>query len=386
MRPIHIECGRVLIDDGLSETSVTIADGIIAAIGDPRPADALVIDAKGLFVLPGIVDIHGDAFERQIMPRPGVRFALLLALADTDRQLASSGITTAYHGVTLSWEPGLRSIEGGRAFMAALAEARPLLVIDHRVQLRFETFATEAVDDVLRWLDDEPKPALAFNDHTSSTARKLAEGQHEKLVEWATRCGLSKAAYLELFDQVWRRKGEIERTIDLVAASARKSGAVMLSHDDRMRDDRLAFRRLGAAIAEFPMTIEAIEEARRAGEPVVLGAPNVVRGGSHTGALTAADMIERGLCSILASDYHYPSMITAVDLLVRERGLCLSSAWTLIAEGPALALGHRDRGRVQPGFRADLILADFDLRRTASVIATVANGRIAFLTGHERII
>lgn len=385
MRPIQIERGRVLIDDDLSEASVTLEDGIITAIGNPRPADALVIDASDLLVLPGMVDIHGDAFERQIMPRPGVQFAHPLALADTDRQLASAGIATAYHGLTLSWEPGLRSIQGGRAFMAALAEARPSLKVDHRVQLRFETFATEAVEDVFQWLDDEPKPALAFNDHTSSTRRKLAEGRHEKLAEWATRCALSEACYLQLFEQVWQRQDEVGPTIERVAAAARKAGAIMLSHDDRTLNDRQTYRSLGAAIAEFPMTEEAIEDAAAAGEPVVLGAPNVVRGGSHTGALNAADMIERDLCSILASDYHYPSMLEAVGRLIVERGLPIAKAWTLVAEAPARALGLDDRGRIAPSLRADLVLADISGQAPPRVIACLAGGELAFLTGHHRL-
>ena len=385
MRPIQIERGRTLIDGELIDTSITLADGVIAALGATRPDDALVIDASGLHVLPGIVDIHGDAFERQIMPRPSVHFAHPLALADTDRQLAAAGITTAYHGLTLSWEPGLRSVEGGRAFMAALAEARATLAIDHRVQLRFETFASEAVDDVVRWLQDETKPALAFNDHTSSTARKLAEGKDDKLLEWATRCGLSIKDYLQLFEQVWRRRDDVDRTVERVAAAARQTGVVMLSHDDRMRDDRLSYRNLGAAIAEFPLSKEAIEEASRAGDPVVLGAPNVVRGGSHTGALSAAEMIRSDLCSILASDYHYPSMIAAVGILVNERDLPLAKAWTLVAEVPALALGHHDRGRIQIGLRGDLVLADFGANRWPRVVACLAGGQLAFLSGHDRI-
>ncbi len=120
MRPIHIERGKVLIDGGLSDTSVTVEGSTIAAFGDPCPHGALIIDASDLLVLPGIIDIHGDAFERQIMPRPGVQFSHVLALLDTDRQLAAAGITTAYHGLTLSWEPGLRSVDAAANFLQVL--------------------------------------------------------------------------------------------------------------------------------------------------------------------------------------------------------------------------------------------------------------------------
>lgn len=144
MRPIHIGPGRALIEGQIVEASVTLAKGMIAAIGKRKPDDALAIDASDLLVLLGIVDIHGDPFERQIMPRPGIRFPLSLALSDTDRQLAASGITTACHGLTLSWEPGLRSVDAAVGSLKAMEMQRPTLSVDHQVQLRLETFAFEA--------------------------------------------------------------------------------------------------------------------------------------------------------------------------------------------------------------------------------------------------
>lgn len=386
MRPIHIEGGRALIDGAFTETTLTLEDGVIAALGDFRPSGALVFDAAGLLVLPGIVDIHGDAFERQIMPRPGVRFAYPIALADTDRQLAAAGITTAYHGLTLSWEPGLRSVEFARDFMEALAEARPSLAIDHRVQLRAEAFAFEAVDDIIRWLQVDPKPALAFNDHTSDTVRKLADGRQDQLSEWARRSGLSEESYLDLFEQIRLRTPEVEASVEHVAEQARQAGAIMLSHDDKTADDRQYYRNLGAGIAEFPMTREAIEEAAGQSEPAVLGAPNVVRGGSHNGALTAVDMIEAGLCTILASDYHYPSMLAAIACLVEDRGMPLEKAWSLLSKAPATALELEDRGSVERGRRGDLVLVQMGDGRPPRVVATLTAGRLAFLAGEARIV
>ncbi len=385
IRPIHIVGGRALIDGDLVEADVTLADGVIAAIDGSEPSDALTLDASGLLVLPGIVDIHGDAFERQIMPRPGVRFDFPLALADTDRQLATAGITTAYHGLTLSWEPGLRSIEAGRDFIEALERARPSSMIDHRVQLRFETFAFEAVDDVVAWLQTDPAPTLAFNDHTSTTVRKLSEGREDQLSEWSRRAGISDDAYLNLLDEVWKRQADVDETVDRLAATARQADTVMLSHDDRTRRERARYRGLGARIAEFPVTREAIEEAGSVGEPSVLGAPNVGRGGSHTGALAATDMIEEGLCTILASDYHYPSMLEAVSCLIRERGMSLSKTWSLIAEAPASALKLNDRGRLESGLLADLLMVRMHDNELPRVVTTISRGRLAFLSDENRI-
>ena len=137
---IRIEGGRALIGDRLESTSLHLApaQGVISAIGSDAPATRC-IDADGLLVLPGIVDIHGDAFERQMMPRPGVDFAMDIALLDSDRQVLANGITTVFHGVTWSWEPGLRSADNARAILSAIEELRPHLGADTRFHLRHET-------------------------------------------------------------------------------------------------------------------------------------------------------------------------------------------------------------------------------------------------------
>ena len=127
----------------------------------------MATDAGGYLVLPGIVDLHGDAFERQLMPRPGVHFAPVPALLETDRQLLANGITTAYHGVTLSWEPGLRGIEAAREFLAALSAVRPRLGADARLHLRFECFNLDAVEEVVSWIEAGRIDLLAFNEHTN---------------------------------------------------------------------------------------------------------------------------------------------------------------------------------------------------------------------------
>src|SRR6516164_9732922 len=151
MSDLILSGARVLHADGsVRRGSVRVADGRIAAVSTEPAGTA--IDAGRYLVLPGIVDLHGDAFERQLMPRPGVHFAPVPALLETDRQLLANGITTAYHGVTLSWEPGLRSIDAAREFLAALSVARPRLGADARLHLRFECFNLEAVEEVVSWI------------------------------------------------------------------------------------------------------------------------------------------------------------------------------------------------------------------------------------------
>ncbi|MEM1307242.1 MAG: alpha-D-ribose 1-methylphosphonate 5-triphosphate diphosphatase, partial [Pseudomonadota bacterium] len=326
------------------ERTIVVDGGVISDAETAGSASATQVDCRGLTILPGIVDVHGDAFERELFPRPGVDMATPIALQSVDRQLASNGITTAYHGLTVSWEPGQRSHAAGQRFMAALAEQRQHLTADHRVQIRWETFALEAVDTVADWLIQTPRPALAFNDHTTSTLRKIAEGRHEKLEQWATRAGLTTDAYLDACQARMNAADTVPAAIDRLAETARAIGVVMLSHDDRTLDERALYRARGATVCEFPLSETVAADAKARSEPIVLGGPNVLRGGSHTGALSATDAIRRGECSVLASDYYYPSLFHAAVQLARTGVRDLADAWRLVSTHAADAMALTDRG------------------------------------------
>ena len=140
----------------------------------------------------------------------------------------------------------------------------------------------------------------------------------------------------------------------------------------------MLFRLLGACVAEFPMVLEAAEAAQAHGDPIIFGAPNAARGGSHIGSLAAAEMIEAGLCDALASDYFYPSMLTAVARLHREKRAPLPALWSLVSSGPARAMKLQDRGHTRVGQRADLLLLDWPQDETPSVLNTWVDGRAAY--------
>ena len=364
--------GQVLTPRGeLEIADVHIAEGrIVEAPG----GDCARIDCRGYCVLPGIVDVHGDAFELELHPRPGVDIAFPIAMGSVDRQLLANGITTAFHGLTLSWEPGARSLAAGRRFMDGLAALRPRLMADHRVQLRWETFAHDAIDDIAGWLSGQPTPALAFNDHTTSTMERMKTGHHKKLVQWAQRAGVTLDEYLARVEAVGRLAPDVPARIGEVAALAREHGAVMLSHDERTVEERTAFRALGAHVSEFPLAPEVAADAVAHGEPVIMGGPNVIRGGSHTGALSAEEAIGDGLCTVLASDYYYPSLLHAAERLV-ERGVrSLFEAWSLVSSNPAAAMGLADRGVIETGRRADLVV--IDCSGPWRLVLTIAGGTV----------
>jgi alpha-D-ribose 1-methylphosphonate 5-triphosphate diphosphatase len=381
---ISIEGGRVLHGGELLETSLQIADGKVDVAGSGPRQDSLIVDAGNLLVLPGIVDLHGDAFERQMMPRPGVDFPIDVALIDSDRQAIANGITTVYHAATWSWEPGLRSGDNARRLLGAIESLRPQLAADTRLHLRQETHNLDAEAEIRQWLSDGRVDLLAFNDHMDLTVADL--GKPQKRAVMVQRSGLSNDAFDRLVADVMARGGEVPASVARLADAARSAKVRMLSHDDESPAVRKAFRDQGVHIAEFPINEQTARAAAEAGDAVVFGAPNVVRGGSHTGWTRAADMIAKGLCTILASDYYYPAPVLAAFRLVADGVLPLPDAWNLISAAPAQAAGLSDRGILAAGYRADIILVDDDLPTRPRVVAVIVAGRLVHLADANRLI
>src|SRR6516164_385832 len=274
---LRIAGGRVLLDGRLEDADLHIAadDGVIAEIGSDQPS-IRTVDATGLLVLPGIVDIHGDAFERQIMPRPGVHVPLDIALIESDHQAIANGITTVFHGVTWSWEPGLRGTDNARGILAAIEALRPRLAADTRFHLRHETYNLDAETEVSNWLAARRIGALAFNNHLPSA--ESAVKRPDKINQMAERSGLPREDFLDLVARLRERGDEVPDSISRLACHANTHGIALLSHDDESPEQRRWFRALGCRVSEFPMNVETACEAAGASDEIVLGAPNVMRG------------------------------------------------------------------------------------------------------------
>ena len=374
-----IKAGSVLMPDGtFVETDLKISNGFIDTIGDFSASKLQNINASGLMVLPGAVDLHGDAFERQIMPRPGVSFPLDMALFETDRQLVSNGITTAFHGITYSWEPGLRGRDITIELIECLERLRSDFFCATKFHLRFETYNLEAVEEIESWLDTKRIDFLAFNDHMPSILRKIKTGQ--SLARFVERTGLNEKQFIALTKKLKDRKGEVKPAIERLSRTALDSRVPMASHDDETSEQRQFFDKIGCKIAEFPETEEAINEAGRLQNNIVLGAPNIIRGGSHMGAsgLSAADNIGQGLGNILCSDYYYPSLINAPAELVRKQIMDFPSAWNMISKNAASAANLFDRGEIVEGKRADLVLLDATVPRYSQLAATIVAGNVVY--------
>jgi alpha-D-ribose 1-methylphosphonate 5-triphosphate diphosphatase len=390
-----IEGARVIFADRIETASVRIEAGRITGIDIARDG-ATIVPGKGRILAPAFVDIHGDAFERQLQPRPGVMVPVEAAMLETDRQLAANGIATAYHALTLSWEPGLRSVETGWQVLGALDALRPRLTVENRLQLRWETFCAEAEPLIAKALTNSDRPALAFNDHTTSMLLHPDVPLHDrpfdqvdlypvtpfdaprfvgKMADQARRAHVSPSEYVARLTDVWQRRSEVPAQIARIAALARMHGAPMLSHDDSQLETRDYYRDLGATVAEFPMHERVFLAARDAGDAIVLGAPNAMRGGSHLGSPGAAEMIARDLCDILASDYFYPAMLGAMARLHADRIAPLPALWRLVSVNPARAMGLADRGTIAPGKRADLLLLDWPEGQSPAPLRTWVAGR-----------
>jgi alpha-D-ribose 1-methylphosphonate 5-triphosphate diphosphatase len=376
MSDLEIASNRVLLPDGSLAPAVIAIEGERIAAVNGMGGMRRRLMAGDMLVLPGIVDLHGDAFERQVMPRPGVHFAMDIALADTDRQMAANGITTAFHAVTYSFEPGLRGRETVLAFLAARERAKGRLGVDTRLHLRHEAYNLDAVDEVCDWLRVGQVDLLAFNDHTPAMIAKAATPA--ALMRYVERTGLEVAELAALLGRAKERAGEVPEALERLAGAARQARVPLASHDDQSPEMRAAFRALGCTLSDFPMTEATAAAARAHGESVFLGAPNIVRGGSHLGLIDAARMVARGLCDVLTSDYYYPSLLLGALGVARKGVIPLGDAWALVSANPAAAVGLGDRGSLEAGKRADLVIVDDRDWRLPQVAATIVAGRPIF--------
>ena len=361
---------QILRPGGLVPDVVSLSDGVFVETPQNRR-----IDLSGYWVLPGIIDLHGDGFERHLAPRRGAVRNLGAGLVATEAELATNGITTAVLAQFYSWEGGMRSPEFALAFLSAWSDMAGHFDTDLSVQLRFET---HMLDHYTRFYDLVCRfqvPYVVFNDHLPH--RSLAAGKKPpRLTGQALKSGRNPQEHLRLLAEMHSRSSEVPAALQGLARRLQARETLLGSHDDADAAADALARGLGAIVSEFPETEAATEAAAIMQRSVVLGAPNVVRGGSHNGNVSAADMARRKLCCALASDYHYPSLRFAALALADDIGL--TRAWGLISSGPARILGLSDRGALEIGMRGDFVVLDPDSQR---VMATFAKGRPSYLTG-----
>lgn len=369
--PLRLTGATILRDGMLQRRSLVIEGGFISK--GPRPE----VDLSGYLILPGIIDLHGDAFERQIAPRPSAPFPIASGLRATDREAASHGVTTAWLAQCWSWEGGMRGPDFAEAVLRELDSYRPQALTDLRLQIRCETHMPETRDRLLAAVTRHRVDYVVFNNHLPE-ALEVAERAPGRLAAWADRAGDAPQVFRSRLQAAKDRAREVPRHLCALAEAFDAMDIRYGSHDDPDGETREYYRLIGARIAEFPTSVSAAKLARACNDPVLMGAPNVVRGGSQAGNVSAQHLVAAGLCDALVSDYHYPCLAEAAWVLVDKGLRGLAQAWAMISTTPAEIMGLADRGTLDHGKRADFVVVN---EATRAIEATVSGGRLTYLAG-----
>ncbi len=368
---LRLTGAKILRDGDMQSRSLGLAEGRLIKGTLPE------VDLGGFYVFPGIIDLHGDGFEHHMSPRPTAPFPLGAGLASFDREAASHGVTTAYLAQSWSWEGGHRSPDHCEAVLTSLDAYRPQMMTDLRIQIRAETHLVSETQRLIEVIRRFSVGYVVFNDHLEE-GFQMSRVAPAAFDHWARKVGKSPEELAEAIQVARDSRGEVARSLCRLAEAFDAMGVVYGSHDDPDGETREKFRMIGAQVAEFPLTHRAATAAHAMFSPVIMGAPNVVRGQSQAGNASATDLVAAGLCDALVSDYHVPALPMAVWALVDRGILTLPKAWGLVSSGPAEILRMTDRGKLEPGQRADLVVVHAETRQ---IEATICGGRLTYLSG-----
>lgn len=348
---------RLVLADEVLNGSLLAQDGHIAEIQSGRSQAADAIDLEGDYLLPGLVEMHTDNFERHLMPRPKVYWAELPALMAHDAEVAAAGITTVFDALGVG-EADTESLRGsawsGVLQTLAACHTQGLLRADHHLHVRCELPAPNTIDLFAPFVGHPRLSLISLMDHTPG------QRQWEDIEQARTYYTGKKGWSQQKFEQQVAQANELQARYAephraYFVDYCRSNGIALASHDDTTVAHVEQAHAEGASMSEFPTTVAAAQEARARGLRTVMGGPNVVRGGSHSGNVAAADLAKLGLLDILSSDYVPGSMLSGAMRLVRDGLMTLPQAVATVSRTPALATGLSDRGAIAAGLRADLI-------------------------------
>jgi len=347
----------IVTGDAIVTGTVRVVDDLIHDIDTTPSHSGSAIDFEGDYLLPGIVDIHTDNLERHLVPRPGVEWPNIAALVTHDRQVAAAGITTVFdslcvgdydHGGTNRQESLVKSLQ-------AMEEAQEagLLKSEHLLHLRCEVSASGVVDAFLSFVDDPLIKLVSLMDHTPG------QRQWSNVAKWRQFTGRLNVSDQEL-DDIYESRIELQSlnadpTRREVVRISHERGLTLASHDDSTPEHIAEALGDRVTISEFPTTETAARLAHDGGMWVVMGAPNVVLGGSHSGNVSARQLAGLGLVDGLASDYVPMSLIQGCFLFHETLSMPLVNAVAKVTLNPAKMVGLDDRGEIAVGKRADIL-------------------------------
>ena len=352
-----IENARLVLPDEVTPGWIAVSDGRIAEIGQGKPPER-GLDARGDLLSPGLIELHTDHLEAHLKPRPKVQWPEVSAVVAYDAQIAASGITTVFDSLRVGSDDEYAAFGGDLWPLINAVEAADkagILRVNHKVHLRCEICADDVLEQTLRVVGHYPVQLISLMDHTPGTRqfrnvatwKQYYSGKHGFSEDKLARFMSEKEALFACNYDRHRRA-----LVDL----ARTHGVVTASHDDTTEAHVAESIADGVAIAEFPTTVEAAAASHAAGIAVLMGAPNIVRGGSHSGNVAAEQLARERVLDILSSDYVPASLLMGAFVLAAKiEGYGLAQALKTVTLHPARAAGLHDRGAIATGLRADLV-------------------------------
>lgn len=382
MKNLIINNARIATPSELIEKGgVVIKNGIIAQVSGTPIHDNLPgfenIDAKGLILMPGIIDIHTDAMDYEINPRTSADFPIDVAFSELEKKLCGAGITTVYHSIHLGYrdaEFNLRSKYSRlEVFENVYAEAQKHTMINNKIHLRYEISGNEDYDLCFELVEKGYISLFSFMDHTPG------QGQYplDKYLIAASRRGVTEQEALEELKKKQARPRISKDQIRTLAEFLKDKNIPIASHDDDSVEKVIENHQMGISICEFPINMETARRATDLNLSVIGGASNVLRGGSTGGNLNALDAIAEGVMDTLCSDYYPPAILHSVFRLYQQQVLPLNQAVNLATLNAARAVNiHKNTGSIEVGKEADMILVD-DSNYFPTVVKTIVSGNIS---------
>lgn len=375
-----VENARVVTPDSIIEGGVRVKNDRITAVGEDVTGDAsLQIDADGSLIMPGLVDLHGDDLEDHVHPRSDVRVDTPMAFQSADRANVAAGITTKFHAVSFIDRPSDdRSVELATNLAKEVANVDSLLA-DHRFHARCEVTSEAAITAVEGVIDRGLADLVSVMTHVPGHGQYR---DYDTFGEWfETRSSRSREAARERWDETRGiSREDIQAASERIVDVAQAAGVPTASHDDGTREEVEWAAEHGIDICEYPITVEAARAGVEAGLVTGMGAPNLVRGGSQSGNVATADAIAADAVDALMVDYHPPSLLNAVFV---DTGEPLHKRVARVTKNPAEAIGFPERGRLEPGARADMIIVETDETPVPTVRRSFVAGREIYRAGAQ---
>jgi alpha-D-ribose 1-methylphosphonate 5-triphosphate diphosphatase len=345
---------KLVLEDEVVNGSIVFKDGKITDISEG--AGSVGEDVGGDYILPGLVELHTDHLEQHYSPRPGVTWNLTAAIQAHDVQVAASGITTVFDCLRLGADEdgGFENGEMSAMSLAiANAQSEGRLRAEHRIHLRCEVSAPNVLEHYEEFVDDQSVGLLSLMDH--APGQRQFQTMEQYTLYYKVKRGLTDEQFNKFVERRQMQSATYsDKHRKFLANACRERNIAIASHDDATVDHVEESKGFGVSVAEFPTSMEAAAASHNANMGVLMGAPNVVRGKSHSGNIAARELAKNNVLDILSSDYVPFSLIYAPFVLADEvEDISLSNAVAMVSANPARQVGLQDRGRLEKGLRAD---------------------------------